>query len=207
MQIAFLACVVLASLFVWIERRQAAPLLDLSLFSQRAFVGTLLCTLGLLLCAQGLWWLSRHAATPVPMLWIPPLLLIGAGAALPWGLMDGLSVSVVPVQRAGMAVGMFGTVRVAGEGIALAAVTALLAWLIGRHLPLAWPEAKASAAMHLVTGALETTQAWLPHATVAELQQGQWPGAGPPVARALCADLCLRAAAAAAAAGAQRHVA
>ncbi|MBK0011330.1 MFS transporter [Stenotrophomonas sp. S41] len=231
-QIAFLACVVLASLFVWIERRQAAPLLDLSLFSQRAFVGvqllpvatcfgyvvllvvlplqllgvhgqgtgivglqmlalsapllvlpmlaarwaqhvgsTLLCTLGLLLCAQGLWWLSRHAATPVPVLWIRPLLLIGAGAALPWGLMDGLSVSVVPVQRAGMAAGMFGTVRVAGEGIALAAVTALLAALIGRHLPLAWPEATASASMYLVTGDLETAQALLPHATVAELKQ------------------------------------
>jgi hypothetical protein len=27
------------------------------------------------------------------------------------GLMDGLSVSVVPVQRAGMAAGIFGTVR------------------------------------------------------------------------------------------------
>lgn len=231
-QIAFGACVLLAFLFAWIERRQATPLLDLSLFSQRAFVGvqllpvatcfgyvvllvvlplqllgvhrqgtgivglqmlalsapllvlpllaarwaqrwgsTRLCSLGLLVCALGLWGLSRHAAAPVPMQWIPQLLLIGAGAALPWGLMDGLSVSVVPVQRAGMAAGMFGTVRVAGEGIALAAVTALLAGLIGRHLPSAGPQAIASASMYLVTGDLDTARAGLPQATVAELQQ------------------------------------
>ncbi|MGE8258267.1 MAG: MFS transporter [Stenotrophomonas sp.] len=231
-QIAFGICVLLAFLFAWIERRQATPLLDLSLFSQRAFVGvqllpvatcfgyvvllvvlplqllgvhrqgtgivglqmlalsapllvlpllaarwaqrwgsTRLCSLGLLVCALGLWGLSRHAAAPVPMQWIPQLLLIGAGAALPWGLMDGLSVSVVPVQRAGMAAGMFGTVRVAGEGIALAAVTALLAGLIGRHLPSAGPQAIASASMYLVTGDLDTARAGLPQATVAELQQ------------------------------------
>ncbi len=229
---AFGACAVLAILLVRLQQRQASPLLDLSLFSQRAFVGVqllpvatcfgyvvllavlplqllgvhgqgtamvglqmlalsapllvlpmlaarcaqhvgsaLLCTLGLLLCAQGLWWLSQHAAAPVPQQWIAPLLLIGAGAALPWGLMDGLSVSVVPVQRAGMAAGLFGTVRVAGEGIALAAVTALLAALIGRHLPAAWPEATASASLYLASGDLEGAQAWLPHATVAELQQ------------------------------------
>ncbi|WP_313177728.1 hypothetical protein [Stenotrophomonas sp.] len=34
-----------------------------------------------------------------------------------------------------------------------------------------WPEATASASMYLVTGDLETAQAWLPHATMAELQQ------------------------------------
>ncbi len=76
--------------------------------------------------ASGLYLLSRHASHPSPSQWVPLLMLIGAGTALPWGLMDGLSVSVVPVQRAGMAAGIFGTVRVAGEGIALAAVTARL---------------------------------------------------------------------------------
>ena len=44
----------------------------------------------------------------------------------PWGLMDGLSVSVVPKERAGMATGIFSTTRVAGEGIALAIVGAVL---------------------------------------------------------------------------------
>ncbi|MCS5809196.1 hypothetical protein LNO89_29525 [Klebsiella pneumoniae subsp. pneumoniae] len=44
------------------------------------------------------------------------LILCGAGAALPWGLMDGLAISAVPVAKAGMAAGLFNTVRVAGEG-------------------------------------------------------------------------------------------
>jgi len=79
---------------------------------------------GLLVCAAGLFWLSRCApGTPLhAIVW--PLLLIGAGIGLPWGLMDGLAVSVVPRERAGMASGIFNTVRVAGEGIALALVGA-----------------------------------------------------------------------------------
>ena len=70
-----------------------------------------------------------------------PMLVIGIGAGLPCGLMDGLSVSVVPVERAGMATGIFSTVRVAGEGVALAIVSAALADLIstslGQLVPLA----------------------------------------------------------------------
>ncbi|ONG10624.1 hypothetical protein BXT92_09420 [Klebsiella pneumoniae] len=54
------------------------------------------------------------------------LILCGAGAAFPWGLMDGLAISAVPVAKAGMAAGLFNTVRVAGEGIALAVVSAVL---------------------------------------------------------------------------------
>ena len=54
------------------------------------------------------------------------LILCGAGAALPWGLMDGLAISAVPVAKAGMAAGLFNTVRVAGEGIALAIVSAVI---------------------------------------------------------------------------------
>ncbi len=54
------------------------------------------------------------------------MLITGAGAALPWGLMDGLAISSVPVEKAGMAAGLFNTVRVAGEGIALAVVSAFL---------------------------------------------------------------------------------
>jgi hypothetical protein len=72
-----------------------------------------------------------------------PMLVIGVGAGLPWGLMDGLSVGVVPVERAGMATGIFSTVRVAGEGIALAVVSAALSALtsasLGRLAPLSTP--------------------------------------------------------------------
>ncbi|MFE3969193.1 MFS transporter [Stenotrophomonas sp. YIM B13575] len=229
---ASLATVLLAASFVLIERRQPAPLLDLSLFAQRAFVGvqllpvatcfgyvvllvllplqllgvhgqgvatvgvqmlalsapmlvlpllaarwagrmasTRLCVAGLLLCALGLYLLSRQAVHPLPAQWIPPLLLIGAGTALPWGLMDGLSVSVVPVQRAGMAAGIFGTVRVAGEGIALAAVTALLATLIGHRLQGTSAPALGRAAAYLATGALHSAQPLLPGATALQLQR------------------------------------
>lgn len=55
------------------------------------------------------------------------MLLIGIGAGMPWGLMDGLAVSVVPKERAGMTTGIFNITRVAGEGIALAIVSAILA--------------------------------------------------------------------------------
>nr|WP_246692630.1 MFS transporter [Methylobacterium sp. WL64] len=87
----------------------------------------LLSGLGLLVAASGLVWLGfteigRRAV-------LAPMLLIGLGSGLPWGLMDGLSVAVVPRARAGMAAGIFGTVRVAGEGVGLALVSAALAGL------------------------------------------------------------------------------
>ncbi|WP_337054921.1 MFS transporter [Pseudoxanthomonas sp. USHLN014] len=92
-----------------------------------------LCGLGLLVAALGLAWLASRIGGP-PASLVAPLLVIGAGTGLPWGLMDALSVSVVPTSRAGMAAGIFGTMRVAGEGIALALVGALLAALSRSHL-------------------------------------------------------------------------
>lgn len=97
-----------------------------------------LCSTGLVLAAAGLVWLARTTGSPEagvlsPSLW--PMLLIGAGSAIPWGLMDGLSVSVVPTDRAGMAMGIFNTTRVASEGVALAIVGAVLIAMIGTQLP------------------------------------------------------------------------
>ncbi|KAG1605633.1 hypothetical protein G6F46_013606 [Rhizopus delemar] len=152
----------------------SAPMLVLPMLAARwaERIGSArLCTLGLLVCATGLYLLSRHASHPSPSQWVPLLMLIGAGTALPWGLMDGLSVSVVPVQRAGMAAGIFGTVRVAGEGIALAAVTALLALLIGQRLQGASPASLARAGAYLATGAHAQAQALLPAMRGAHLQQ------------------------------------
>ncbi|MFL4618804.1 MFS transporter [Stenotrophomonas maltophilia] len=230
-QLALLATLLLGAAFICIERLHRSPLLDLSLFSQPAFLGVQLlpvatcfgyvvllvvlplqlmgvhgqsatlvglqmlalsapmlvlpmlaarwaervgsarlCTLGLLVCASGLYLLSRHASQPSPSQWVPWLMLVGAGTALPWGLMDGLSVSMVPVQRAGMAAGIFGTVRVAGEGIALAAVTALLALLIGHQLQGASPASLARAGAYLATGAREQAQALLPAMSRMQLQ-------------------------------------
>ena len=91
---------------------------------------------GLLIAAFGIFWLgcvtprTGGIATVPPLITalpvVPPMLLIGLGAGIPWGLMDGLSVSVVPTERAGMAAGIFNTSKVANEGLALAVVTAVL---------------------------------------------------------------------------------
>jgi Na+/melibiose symporter-like transporter len=71
---------------------------------------------------------------------ILPMLLIGVGNGLPWGLMDALSVSVVPKERAGMASGIFTTSRVAGEAIAIAAIGAALIGLTAHNLGVAASE-------------------------------------------------------------------
>jgi hypothetical protein len=131
-----------------------------------------LCASGLVLAAGGLLWLAvaLHAG---PDAAIAPMVLIGIGAALPWGLMDGLSVSVVPKERAGMATGIFSTTRVAGEGVALATVNAVLAALTATHLaqrvqgaPLALNEAAA----RLASGDLAQAALWLPVANTTTLQ-------------------------------------
>ncbi|RJF88948.1 MFS transporter [Oleomonas cavernae] len=82
--------------------------------------------LGLIIGAVGLGLLAFVAPGAGPVAFVLPLLLIGVGAAIPWGLMDDLAVSVVPKERAGMAVGIFATARVAGESIAIAVTGAVL---------------------------------------------------------------------------------
>lgn len=62
------------------------------------------------------------------------MLLIGIGNGLPWGLVDALSVDLVPKERAGMATGIFTTMRVAGEAIAIAAIGAVLVGLAAVNL-------------------------------------------------------------------------
>ena len=154
--------------------------------------------MGLLVCAAGLFWLSRCApGTPLgAMAW--PLLLIGAGIGLPWGLMDGLAVSVVPRERAGMASGIFNTVRVAGEGIALALVGAGLTALVAARLGHA--EAASRAAQRVTTGDISQALALLPgmdraavlHAYGAAFGTLLWVLAGVTVATALVVFAFLR---------------
>jgi hypothetical protein len=105
----------------------AVPLLAASL--TRWLSAGVLSGIGFLVAALGLYWLSGVDMSASRTSVIAPMLVIGVGAGMPWGLMDGLSVSVVPKERACMASGIFSTTRVAGEGIALAIVTALLAGL------------------------------------------------------------------------------
>lgn len=108
--------------------------------------------IGLLIAALGLWWLSQIAPSDAQASLLGPLLVIGVGTGLPWGLMDGLAVSVVPKERAGMATGIFSTTRVAGEGVAIAIVSALLTWLIEFHLPENLSVHRLATAQHLAMG-------------------------------------------------------
>jgi MFS family permease len=226
----FTGAVAMFIAFVWIEKRIARPMLDLSLFRYPRFVGvqvlplatafcyvTLLLVLptrfigieghsaidaglmmvslsapmlfvpitaafltrwmsagvisatGLVIAAIGMLWLSDIAPDAPSTALALPLFVIGVGAGLPWGLMDGLSVSVVPKERAGMATGIFSTTRVAGEGMTLAIAGAILAVLTRVRLsdaltgfPLIPRNAVAEAAQRVATGDLPHAAALLP---------------------------------------------
>ncbi|MGO4716845.1 MFS transporter [Bradyrhizobium sp. 2TAF24] len=116
----------------------------------------LVSAVGLLVAAAGLVWLSAIDPGGPVLHVIGPLLLIGCGAGLPWGLMDGLAISVVPTERAGMATGIFNTIRVAGEGIALAIAGAVLAGLSAQQLRAALPGSVASSAITTAAARLAT---------------------------------------------------
>lgn len=111
----------------------AAPLLVvpfLAALLSRWFTSGVLSGVGLLLVAAGLVWLGQVLAGGAGPALVAPLALIGIGIGLPWGLMDGMAVSVVEKERAGMATGIFNCVRVSADGIAIAVAGALLAFLI-----------------------------------------------------------------------------
>lgn len=155
----------------------SAPLLVVPILAGRLaqrFTSTTLCAGGLLLAAVGLAWLSHAVSETSVTATVWPLLLIGAGIGLPWGLMDGLAVSVAPKERAGMAAGIFSTSRVAGEGLALAVVSAVLAALTAGHLAAVVPHAAVSAplaAQRLVAGDAAGAWALLPAVPQAVLER------------------------------------
>ena len=144
----------------------SAPLLVVPLLAGRAaqwISPARLCGGGLVINAAGLAWAALLPADAPPAALIGPLVTIGIGIGLPWGLMDGLAVSVVASDRAGMATGIFSTIRVAGEGIALAVVGALLSGLTLAQLAGAGPmDATRLAARRLVAGDAAAAGAALP---------------------------------------------
>jgi MFS family permease len=222
---SLVATVVLFVAFVVIERRQARPMLDLSLFGSARFVGVqllgaspaffyitlivilparfisvdgysaleagqlmialsapllvvpflagvlarwvsagVLSGIGLLILALGLALLGHSLAGGAGdgALHLP-MLLIGVGIGLPWGLMDSLAVSVVEKERAGMATGIFNAVRVSADGVALAVLGVLLAVLIQSGLSgLTDSPALSEAASRAAIGDLAGANALLP---------------------------------------------
>ena len=63
-----------------------------------------------------------------------PLLPFGIGVGLAFGVMDNAAVSTVPVANSGAAAGIFNTMRITGESLAVSAAAALLSTLTARHL-------------------------------------------------------------------------
>lgn len=151
----------------------SAPLLVLPVVAGmlvRWFRPATICGAGLLASAAGLLWLAMTPIGAPALATAPAMLLIGLGISLPWGLMDGLAVSVVPKERAGMATGIFSTVRVAGEGVALAVVGAVLSMLVAARISAAGLAANSSAAQRLAGGDLRGALALLPDADATLLQ-------------------------------------
>lgn len=115
----------------------AAPLLVVPLLAaglSRWISPGRLSAAGLLLVAVGLGWLAVASGQGAGTALALPLLLVGSGIGLPWGLMDGLAVSTVAPERVGMATGIFNTVRISADGVALALAGAVLAQRIEDRL-------------------------------------------------------------------------
>ncbi|WP_225931883.1 MFS transporter [Pseudomonas anuradhapurensis] len=161
----------------WMMLALSAPMLVVPLLAAqltRWVAPGLLCGIGFFIAAAGLQWFSQTDMV-VGNTVILPMLLIGVGAGLPWGLMDGLAIGVVPKERAGMATGIFNTARVAGEGVALAIVSALLASLAQGFLLDSVPQTMtgvAHAAQQVAAGDLVHAAAELPEVAKETLVAG-----------------------------------
>ncbi|MFF2073814.1 MFS transporter [Kitasatospora sp. NPDC058162] len=101
--------------------------------AQKIPVRTLLAV-SLLLVAGGAAWLTTiHPGIGMAGL-IGPFLIIGTGVGISFGLLDGAAIGSVPPERAGMAAGMFNTMRLAGEAIAIAGMGSVLVSLVSSNV-------------------------------------------------------------------------
>ncbi|MDR6293415.1 MFS family permease [Inquilinus ginsengisoli] len=140
----------------------------------RRFSAAALSGLGLVVAALGLAWLAAVPVGAGALALALPMLVVGVGTGLPWGLMDDLSVSVVPRERAGMATGIFSTMRVAGEAVAIAAAGAVVVALgqSGLHQAAGGEAARVAEAVNAMAGGdLGRAEALLPGLGRAALAQ------------------------------------
>lgn len=103
-----------------------------------------------LLSGAGAGLLAGMGPDSTPLALLAPFALVGAGAGLTNGILDGLAIGSVARDRAGTAAGLFNTVRITSETVAIAAVGAVLAALTGGALS----GDGATGAMHTVALAL-----------------------------------------------------
>jgi EmrB/QacA subfamily drug resistance transporter len=88
----------------------------------------MLASSSLLIAAGSLWLVTLDPGDTWRSL-AGPLIVFGIGVGSAFGVMDNAAVSVVPVERSGVASGMFNTMRITGESIAIAAGGAVLSSL------------------------------------------------------------------------------
>ncbi|GAA1089753.1 MFS transporter [Nocardiopsis composta] len=100
----------------------------------RAVPPIALVAAAVLLCGAGALLLTGIGPGTGPLAVLPGLVLVGSGAGLTNGILDGLAVGSVPAERAGTAAGVFNTVRITSETVAIATVGALLAALTSGSL-------------------------------------------------------------------------
>ncbi|MGW2252904.1 MFS transporter [Kitasatospora sp. NPDC001660] len=112
-----------------------APVLLLPLVAGRLAAATsvraVLTTASALIAAGALLLASVRVDGMWPTL---PLLPFGAGVGLAFGVMDNAAVGTVPVERAGAAAGIFNTMRITGESVAVSGAAALLTTLTAARL-------------------------------------------------------------------------
>ncbi len=81
---------------------------------------------GLAVATAGLFLLTTMSADGPVLTLAGPLVLIGIGVGVSFTILDGAAVSSVPLPQAGIAAGMFNTVRLTGETISIAVSGSLL---------------------------------------------------------------------------------
>ncbi|MFC6880774.1 MULTISPECIES: MFS transporter [Actinomadura] len=107
----------------------------------------------LLLVAAGTALLALVPGGAGPAALAGPLILIGTGFGISLAIMDGAAVSAVHASQAGMAAGLFNTVRITGEVIAISVLGALLSALTRANLTARYgTTAAAAATAHLLQG-------------------------------------------------------
>lgn len=94
----------------------------------------LVLAVSLLIAGIGCAWLTVVEPGVTWVNLVGPLLTIGVGIGLIYGLMDGAAVSTVRPSRVGMAVGMFNTIRLASEAVAVAVMLAATVWLVKNQI-------------------------------------------------------------------------
>ncbi|OLZ61298.1 MFS transporter [Streptomyces sp. IMTB 2501] len=98
--------------------------LALSRIADRMPLRVLLALSSVLITVGSLWLLVLRPDSGAQL--IGPLLVFGTGVGSAFGIMDNAAVSVVPPERSGMASGIFNTMRITGESIAIAAAGGFL---------------------------------------------------------------------------------